>query len=197
MRPGSKVVVGIAGNVGSGKTAAAMVFKELGAICISADEVGWEVLPEIAQVLRKKFGEQVMRGSEVDKKKLRELVFSDRRKLAFLNRVSHPLLVRKITERVKHIKSGVVVIDAALLFDWPELCGLTDYRILVTAHRDMMAARAESKGIDGNTFSMILSVQRDSDELSAKADFVISNNGTLAELRRKCKKVYQRIKDDC
>jgi dephospho-CoA kinase len=197
MHPCSKVVLGIAGNIGTGKTTAAMMFKELGATYISADEVGWEVLPEISQVLRKKFGEQIMRGSEVDKRKLREIVFGDRRKLDFLNRVSHPLLVNKIAERVKLVKSGVAVIDAALLFDWPKICGLTDYLVLVTAHRDTMMARAKSKGIDGNTFSMILSMQRDSDELSAQADFVINNNGTLAELRRKCKKLYQRIKDDC
>ncbi len=197
MRPGSRVVIGLVGNVGTGKTAAAKVFADLGASCISADAMGWEVLPEISLMLQRKFGKAIMKGRKVDKIKLRDLVFADRAKLDFLNRLSHPLLVKKIIKELSRVKSGIVIIDAALLFDWPEVCALIDYTILMTARDDIMAARARVKGIDERVFSMIRSMQKSERELSRRADFVISNNGTLTELRQKCKEIYRRIKDDC
>jgi dephospho-CoA kinase len=197
MRPGSKVVVGVGGNIGAGKTAAVEVFRELGAECIRADEIGWEVLPEILNVLKAEFGEEIMCGCEIDRKRLRELVFSDPKRLKFLNRVSHPLLIKKIIQKVETIKSGVVVIDAALLFDWPEICALVDHAILITSERGKMRTRARAKNIDDRSFSMILSMQTQNQEMVSKADFVIDNNGTLDQLREKCRGIYQRIKDDC
>lgn len=197
MRPGSKVVVGVGGNIGAGKTTAVEEFRELGAECIDADEIGREVLPEIVNVLKAEFGEEIMRGCEIDKKRLRELAFSDPKRLKFLNRVSHPLLIKKIIQKVETIKSGVVVIDAALLFDWPEISALVDHAILITSEQRKMRARAKTRNIDDRTFSMILSMQARNTEMAAKADFVIENNGTLDELREKCRGIYQRIKDDC
>ena len=197
MPPGSRVVIGLAGKVGTGKSEAAKVFTELGASCISADEIGWEVLPEISPMLEEKFGKEIMKGLQVNRTKLRDLVFADQSKLDFLNRLSHPLLVQKIKEKLACIESGLVVIDAALLFDWPEIHALTDYTILMTAREDIMAARAKAKGIDERIFRLILSKQKGEDELSEKADFVVANNGTLAELRQKCKDIYRRVKDDC
>ena len=197
MRPGSRVVVGLAGNVGSGKTTAARMFVDMGASCISADEIGWEVLPEISLMLQRRFGEEIMKGRSVDKKKLRDVIFTDRTKLDYLNQLSHPLLVKKIVEKISDVKSGIVVVDAALLFDWSEICALTDYTILMTARDDIMMARAKEKGIDERMFSMIRSMQKDEKDLSGNADFVIRNNGTLAELRKECEEIYRRIKDDC
>ncbi|MDH4210380.1 MAG: dephospho-CoA kinase [candidate division WOR-3 bacterium] len=197
MRPGLRVVIGLAGNVGTGKTTAAKVFADLGASCISADKIGWEVLPEISLMLQRRFGKEIMKGRKIDKIKLRDLVFADRAKLNFLNRLSHPLLVKKIIKEISCVKSGIVIVDAALLFDWPEICALTDYTMLMTARDDIMSARAKAKGIDEKVFSMIRSMQKSEKELSGRADFVISNNGTLTELRKKCKEIYRRIKDDC
>lgn len=199
MRPGKRVVIGIGGNIGTGKTTVANFFRELGAVCIAADEIGWEVLPEITPALKEKFGEEIMHrsGCRVDKRKLRDLVFSDRAGLEYLNRVSHPLLTQKIAARVESLKSGVVVIDAALLFEWPEIAALCDHKILVTAHPEKMRGRAEAKGIDHALYSKIHSMQKDDKEMMVQADIVIHNNGTLDELRGRCQLIYRRIEDDC
>lgn len=191
-------MIGIGGNIGTGKTTVADLFREWGAAVISADEVGWELLPEIAPALKKKFGEEIMcrSGCMIDRKRLRALVFSDRSALAYLNRVSHPRLKKKIMARVEALKSGFIVIDAALLFDWPEILALCDYRILVTARPGRMRARAAAKGIEPGLFSMIRSVQGDNETMAAKADFVIRNDGTLADLRGELRAVYERIKND-
>lgn len=170
---------------------------DLGASCISADEIGWEVLPEISMMLQRRFGHEIMKGNNVDREKLRSLVFADRAKLDYLNQLSHPLLVKKIIDKLSGIDSGIVIIDAALLFDWPEICTLTDYTVLVTARDDIMEARAEARGIDKKMFAMMRSMQKDEEELSERVDFVISNNGTLDELREKCEQIYRRVENDC
>jgi dephospho-CoA kinase len=197
MHPGSKCVVGIGGNIGTGKTTVVQIFKEFGAHCISADEIGWEVLPKIARVLRERFGEGIMSGSRINKKKLRELVFSDSSNLEFLNRVSHPLLIKRIIDAISNIERGVVVIDAALLFDWPEVYSMVDYPILVKARQDVMLARVKAKGISEDLFMRILSMQKDAEKMAAEAHFVIENNGTVAELRERCLDIYQQIENDC
>jgi len=197
MHFGQKVVIGIGGNIGTGKTTVAKIFGDLGAQYISADEIGWEVLPEIKDVLQKEFGKDIMMGRKVDRQKLRELVFSDAHNLEFLNRVSHPILTKRIIEKTEEVESGIVVIDAALLFDWPEVYEIVDHAILVKARREIMLSRAKAKGISDNLFEKIVSKQNREQEMMAKASYVIENNGTMVELKEKCQRIYKEINDDC
>lgn len=197
MRRGSRVVIGVAGNIGAGKTTVSRIFEELGAYYISADEIGWAVLPEIADVLQERFGEEIMQNHDVDKKKLREVVFSDEENLAFLNKMSHPILVKRLVEKINAIESEVTVVDAALLFDWPDVRKVVDYAILVTARHDRMLARAKSKGISEGLFEKVISKQKSEKEMAAQATHVIRNDGTIDELRRKCQEIYRRIRNDC
>ena len=185
-------MIGVGGKIGTGKTTVAKIFRGLGAQYISADEIGWEVLPEIADVLQEEFGKKIMRGAKIDKDRLRELVFADAQKLEFLNRASHPILTRRIVERVEDIE-GVVVIDAALLFDWPDVYKIVDFPILVRARRELMVKRARARGISDKLFVQIMTQQKSEQEMAALASYVIDNNGTMAELREKCQAIYQRI----
>jgi dephospho-CoA kinase len=197
MHTGTKVIIGVGGNIGTGKTTVSRIFAEFGARYISADEIGWEVLPEIAQILREKFGDEIMKGKQVDKKRLREIVFSDVNSLRFLNRASHPVLTRRVCAAVDAVRSGVVVIDAALLFDWPEVYGIVDYPILVKARRALMAQRAAEKGIGRKLFDNIISMQKDDEELQKMASHVIENNGEMSVLRERCQQIYEEISHDC
>ena len=194
---GQKVVIGVGGNVGAGKTVVAQIFKDLGAEYVSADRIGWEVLPEIAMHLEERFGSEIMNGTEVNKKTLRALVFSDPERLIFLNQLSHPILVKKLLEQVEKIKSGVVVIDAALMFDWDKVYEIVDYPILVTADREKRRLRACAKGVEEELFDRITAVQKDEEEMARMAKYVIENNGTMSELRDRCLKIYKEIANDC
>jgi dephospho-CoA kinase len=147
-------------------------------------------------LLQERFGRDIMNGSEVDKKRLRALVFSDPEKLMVLNRMSHPILVKKILECVENIETGVVVIDAALMFDWKEVYEIVDYPILVTADRDKRRLRARAKGVEEELFDRITAVQKDEAEMAQMAKYVIENNGTVAELKEKCLKIYKEINND-
>jgi len=191
------VIIGVSGTIGSGKTSVSKVFEELGAHYISADEIGWEILPKIADRLKQKFGEDIMNGNAVDKKRLRSTVFSNRQNLDYLNELSHPILVKEMLRRIQEIESGVVVIDAALLFDWPEIVEVVDYPILVIADNRQKQKRAAKKGIDKKLFRFILENQKTDNETTELAEFVINNKGTLNALRVQCENIYEEIKNDC
>ncbi len=194
---GDKVLIGVGGTIGSGKTLVSRIFEELGAHYISADEVGWEVLPEITDELKQRFGKRIMRNGTIDKKELRSIVFSDKENLDYLNKLSHPLLIKKILNRVEAIKSGVVVIDAALLFDWPKIYQITDYPILVMSDEKIKEERVMRNGIDKQLFKHILRSQKSDKEMFRRAEFVIKNNSTVDALKMQCQNIYRQIKNDC
>lgn len=195
MHGGKKIIIGIGGTIGSGKTMVSMIFKELGAHYISADKVGWQVLPEIADKIKKRFGDAVMSGDAVDKKKLRTFVFSSRRNLDYLNTLSHPHLIKRIIEMTKNAEAEIVVIDAALLFNWPEIYQFVDYPILVVSNDRLKEERVLRKGIDKKLFRMILQCQKSETEMSKQARYIIRNNGTADELKEQCLNIYKEIKD--
>ncbi len=197
MAHNGKVVIGLAGNIGAGKTTAAKIFEELGAHYISADEIGWQVLQKIKGPLSARFGPRIVINDEIDREKLRAIVFQNKEDLNYLNKLSHPLLIEEIQRRIDAVEDGVVVIDAALLFKWPEILQQVDYPILIKAEKNFKEERAGKKGISKEVFNKILSVQEGEDLMSSQVKFVIENNGTLDELKKECRKIYEEIENDC
>lgn len=197
MRQGGRAVVGVGGNIGSGKTVASRFFEEFGAFYLSADEIGWQVLSEIVDQLKGRFGEVIMDGEDVDRKMLQSIVFSCEENLTFLNKLSHPLLKRKILERINQITFGMIVIDAALLFDWPEILNEIDYSILVSSSGESKRERAVKNGMGRHLFYQILRLQRSETEMAEQATYIINNNGTVQKLKEQCHRIFEEIKNDC
>lgn len=191
------MVIGLTGNIGSGKSTAADWFARRGSRIIDADAIGRRLLPALARSVIDRLGPEVASGRRLDRAKLRAAVFSDHRKLRVLNRLTHPRLVRAIRDRLRRIRSGIVVVDAALLFDWPGLVPEIDVPVLVTAPRDLKEQRAARKGIDRRTFRRILRTQRTEGTMARQAAFVIRNNGSKQRLYRQCRAIYKEVKNDC
>lgn len=197
MRQGGRAVLGVGGNIGSGKTVVSRFFEEFGAFYLSADEIGWQVLSEIADQLKGRFGEVIMDGEDVDRKMLQSIVFSCEENLTFLNKLSHPLLKGKILKRINQITSGMIVIDAALLFDWPEILKEIDYSILICSSSENKKERAVKNGMGTHVFSQILRSQQSETEMAKQATYIINNNGTVQELKEQCHRIFEEIKNDC
>ncbi|MEO0184948.1 MAG: dephospho-CoA kinase [candidate division WOR-3 bacterium] len=193
----NRVVIGVGGNIGSGKTTAAKIFQSYGMKYISADQIGWSVLPEIAGKLRNRFGDAIFSGSKIDRTKLRNLVFSNPKYLKTLNSISHPRLLKKIHKEMDNSRSKSIVIDAALLFSWPDLLRKIDCPILVKSNKILKRKRALRKGITREIFEKILNTQQTESEMAQKAKYIIKNNGTLLQLERQCRKIFKELKNDC
>lgn len=93
---------------------------------------------------------------------------------------------------IKTTKKKVVALDAALLLEWP-MNKYFDWTILVTASKKRKVGRLVRNGMSRDLAEKVLGCQMKDRTAMKMADIVIRNNGSLAELRQKSRKVYERI----
>lgn len=170
------MIISVTGYHGAGKTTTAVMF---GFKVISADKIGRKVFN-----LKKKDIKRLL--GTLNKKKIREIIFSDRKLLLRFNRIIHGLLVRKIEEKIKKNKNKKLVIDAALYYDL-KLGKLCDKVVLVERSVGKVARSLNE------TEAEIMKIMANQ-KIPKKADFVAVNNGSKAELRKKVKRIKGKLK---
>jgi len=115
-----RLLVGIGGNMGSGKSTVASELKRYGAKIIDADEMGWSILAKGTDEYRrliKVFGRGILtKTGNIDRRALGKLAFAGKANLNKLNAIVHPTLLDRVRKEIDRNRKGLVVVDAALLF---------------------------------------------------------------------------------
>ncbi|MBK7143619.1 MAG: dephospho-CoA kinase [bacterium] len=191
------MLIGLTGQIGSGKSTAARVFEELGAAIVDADMIGRDVVemsPPVLKKLTKQFGNEILTPSgSLNRRMLARRAFaSDESKVA-LNAIVHPYLLDELHRQVKaYLKQGkVVVIDAALLLDW-DLDKQVDKTLVITASPTIRVKRMEERGLSHQEVLDRQKVQLPLTEYKRRATDILTNNGTREELARKVTKLWHR-----
>ena len=193
------IIIGVTGGMGSGKSLASRMFGELGAIVIEADKVGkklYSIDPTLKNKIVEAFGNDILDDSgEVSFKKLAAVAFKNSLSVGLLNSITHPFIKIAIREKIIDlaISHDVIVVDAALLYEG-ELLYTVDYIITVTAPGELRVKRV----VDSGRFSeeevrKRMALQLPEKEKADRADYVITNVGTVEELRAKVEDVYNKI----
>ena len=193
------IIIGVTGGMGSGKSLASRMFGELGAIVIEADKVGkklYSIDPTLKNKIVEAFGNDILDDSgEVTFKKLAAVAFKNSSSAGLLNSITHPFIKIAIREKIIElaISHDVIVVDAALLYEG-ELLYSVDYIITVTAPEELRVKRV----VDSGRFSeeevrKRMALQLPEKEKADRADYVITNVGTIEELRAKVEDVYNKI----
>ena len=143
--PDSKIVIGLTGNIGTGKSTVMRMLAELGAIGIDADKVAHEVVMpgELAygQVLAE-FGHEIApNGGPIDRARLGQIVFSNPTALARLEAIVHPAVSERISRLVADAQAPVVVIEAIKLLEAGLSVRLCNQVWVVTAPRSEQIRR--------------------------------------------------------
>jgi len=112
-----------------------------------------------------------------------------------LNSISHPLVKKRLRERIEQADTDLVVIDAALLFDWPDIMDIVDFPILVTSFEEVKKARCMARGLDRRRYQSIRANQKNDTTQAQYARFIINNNGTVEDLHDQCRSIVKEIKD--
>jgi len=190
------MVIGLTGQIGSGKSTAADILRSFGATVIDADEIGHQVVRESGP-LRKKlaaaFGDDIFDAAGRLKRKLvAKRAFADRQACERLNNLVHPYLLRELHKQVARArKRGPVVIDAALLLHW----GMdrdVDLVLVIHAGWEVRLKRARRRGFSESDVRARQRAQLPYREFQQRADRVILNRGTRADLRRKLQRFWDR-----
>ena len=185
------ITIGLTGGIGSGKSAAAAILRDLGATLIDADTVGHDVyLPgkPCWQDLVDAFGrEMVDADGRIDRKKLGARVFADPAALRRLNTLVQPRIATEIAERIRNLRAGglksPIVVEAAVLIEagWQ---WLVDEIWVVTTLREHAIERVTaSRGLSRPEVERRIASQLADAQRTREAAVVIANDGNLAELR--------------
>lgn len=192
------MIIGLTGQIGSGKSTAAQVLKERGAVIVDADLIGREVVEESSALrskLAKVFGPSILdRRGRLIRKRLAELAFASRTGRDRLNALVHPYLLKELRRRVKIAvrAHAMVVVDAALLLHW-RMDREVDFVLVIHAGREIRLARLAARGIDRRDALARERAQLSYREFQRRADRVILNNGTKQDLIRKIESLLDKL----
>ncbi|MBW1988573.1 MAG: dephospho-CoA kinase [Deltaproteobacteria bacterium] len=196
------MIVGLTGSIGTGKSAVANMFAELGAVVIDYDQLAREVVEpgtEGFSEILEEFGQGVAApDGGLDRKKLGDLVFGDKDKLAALNRIVHPRVFEADAERTRQIldkdPAAVVIKEIPLLTQiGVDPRSMVDRVVVVTATRENQIRRVMGRGFTEKEAKSRVDAQAPPEDAEKHADYLIKNNGTLAELKTRVREVYAEL----
>lgn len=190
---GPRLILGITGNFGTGKTTVAGYFKSFGAKIIDADKIAHIVIEPGSKAYNKIIGifgkEIVKKNKTIDRVLLSKIVFNNSGLLKRLNRIIHPEVGKIIKEEIKASREKVIVLDVPLLYE-SGLQYLADKIIVVKARREKQFERI----VSGRSFTKeeiikrIRAQMRLSDKIR-RADFVIDNSGSKENTKKQVEKL--------
>lgn len=186
-RASGPMVIGLAGGIGSGKSAVAGILRDLGCAVIDSDAEARRALgrEDVKKEIVSWWGEGILDGQgSIDRARVAEIVFADPDQRGRLEGLIHPLVKRS---RAQFIASTgdvrAIVIDAPLLFE-AGVDAECDGVIFVDAPREVRLARVrETRGWDEAELARREDSQMSIWEKRSRADKVVENAGTLDELR--------------
>jgi dephospho-CoA kinase len=190
------MILGITGVFGSGKTTIARMFSRYGYRHINADEIGHRLLNDkkIKNRIIKEFGSSILTKSRIDRRKLKDVVFYDHKKLAGLNRIIHPAIIEQIKSQIKKSKNKKIIVEGALLIE-AGCTGLIDKLIVAkTKRKEQMARALKKKKYTREEIENIIRSQLSQKEKLKYADIVIDNSKNIVETEKQAKKIMRLLK---
>jgi dephospho-CoA kinase len=190
----------LTGGIASGKTAVSDRFAERGVPVIDTDRIAREVVepgqPALARVVQT-FGEECLdTEGRLDRKRMRERVFSDPEQRKELEAILHPAIADEVTRRIADLNSGYCILVIPLFarsraYDW------VDRVLVVDVDEETQISRVMARdSISQDQALAVLGAQSTRAERLALADDVIVNNGTLNDLASQVEQLhrkYQRL----
>ncbi len=188
--------IGLTGGIASGKSAVADEFASLGIPVIDADVISRELVepgqPALARIVDL-FGAEVLdRSGRLDRRRLRELVFSDPAQRKRLEDILHPAVRVELARRSQASTGPYQILVIPLLVE-NGLDYLVDRILVVDTPEATQLERLQARdGVDETHARRMLAAQTSRSARLAAADDTISNTGSLADLRRQVAALHEK-----
>ena len=190
-------VLGLTGGIASGKTAAADRLASLGATLVDTDLISREVVEPGQHALtqiEQYFGPEVIQDDgHLNRAVLRERVFQDPAERQWLEALLHPLIRQTTLDRAQNAETPIAVVVVPLLFESGHYQEI-DASLVIDVPVELQRQRTLSRdGVSEAQVDSILAAQMDRQSRIDRADYVISNTGTLDELYSQVDALYHQL----
>lgn len=191
----SKLIIGLTGGIGSGKTTVSNQLADYGITIVDADVVAREVVAEGSLGLKEivaKFGATILQeDGQLNRAKLRELIFSDEQLKQWLNALLHPLIRESILNQLKSATSPYCILSAPLLFE-NNLHQYTNRTLLIDVEKEIQITRTSKRdNVEKKQVEAIIASQMPREDKLALADDVLNNSKlTHLELENAVEKLH-------
>ena len=188
--------IGLTGGIASGKSLVADAFAELGVPIIDTDVIAREVVepgqPALARI-RAMFGEGVITDSgELDRRALRDIVFSDSEKREQLEALLHPLIRDAAFQQAEAAPGPYHIIVVPLLAESPMRHAMDRIIVVDCSTATQLARLLERDSESEDQARRIIAAQASRDERLSLADDVVSNDGSIDETLEQVNELHQR-----
>jgi dephospho-CoA kinase len=190
------MIVGLTGGIGSGKSAAANFFVELGVDLIDADDLAKNVLNKNSkgyELFINEFGEQYLDNDKnIDRDLLRKTIFNDSDKKNKLENIIHPQVRSGIEEFIKSSKSDYCIVVVPLIYE-TRSSSYYDRILVIDCDEEIQINRSAIRdNTENKEIKKIISKQASREERLSIADDVILNNRTLDSLKEEVIKLHKK-----
>ena len=190
------MIIGLTGGIGSGKSAAANFFEELGINILDADNAAKNALDKKSigyKMFIKEFGNQYLDNQKnIDRKKLREDVFKDPKKKLILEKIVHPIVGQTILNFRSSSNSPYTIIMVPLIFETKSQNNY-DRILTIDCNEEIQISRAMQRdNQDKKQIHNILSKQASREQRLSISDDIILNNSTLNNLKQEVQKIHEK-----
>lgn len=187
-----RLVVGVTGSFGSGKSTVGRIFRKLGARqVIDTDRIAHEVFRPTHPVGKKMKRLFRIRGT-VKRRTIAGEVFSDPAKRRRLEAIVHPYVGRRVKSILKRVGRGIIILEVPLLFEtgFHRFCDVT---VAVVAGRENITKRLRQEGFSAPEIRARLKAQLSEAEKKRRSDFCIHNLGSKRLLIQQTKRVWEKL----
>ena len=191
------LLIGITGNIGTGKSTVARMLASLGAEVIDADKAAHEVMragtAAHAQIVET-FGPQVLGpDGEVDRARLGSIVFANPELLARLEAIAHPATLQAIARRIIATSADVVVVEAIKLIESGMASGCDNVWVTTCRPRQQVYRIVGGRGLSRAEAWERVRAQPPQEHKIARADVVVDTSGSMSRTRAQVQAAWNRL----
>lgn len=196
-----KLIIGLTGGIGSGKSTVCQMFRDLGITIIDADQIAREIVAPGSDELKKiieKFGVSLLKNDNtLNRDALRTLIFNNSSAKKWLEDLLHPVIYQTMIDRAQQADSPYVILDIPLLAETlkNQPIHIREYidRILVidTTEALRISRLKNHNRYPEDVIKKIINQQASQKERSAIADDVIENNEAIETLENKVMRLHK------